>query len=131
MAYTTPGTCPVCGHELRVNRLSCSFCATKLDGNFTVCKFCRLPAEQRKFLEIFIKCRGSIKEVEKELGISYPTVRNKLDSVIQSLGYQIEPAEDNKHSSADATKILAALERGDISVTEAVKQLKERPRQQY
>ncbi|NLJ81028.1 MAG: DUF2089 domain-containing protein [Firmicutes bacterium] len=129
MDYTTPGTCPICGHELRVNRLSCSFCATELAGNFSICKFCRLPAEQKKFIEIFIKCRGSIKEVEKELGISYPTVRNRLDSVIQALGYRVSPAENSGHNSANAAEILAALERGDISVAEAAEQLKGKPRQ--
>lgn len=123
--YKAPGVCPICGHELSVTRLNCTFCPTQLEGDFISCKFCQLPDEHREFIEIFIKCRGNIKDVEKELGISYPTVRNRLDSAIEALGYRVEKDE----SEADTEKkqrqeILAALERGEISPPEAAKQLK-------
>ncbi|NMA54801.1 MAG: DUF2089 domain-containing protein [Firmicutes bacterium] len=124
MAHVAPGKCPICGHELRVNRLSCAFCSTKLDGEFTSCKFCRLPAEQREFIEVFIKCRGSIKEVEKELGISYPTVRGRLDAVIRALGYVVNNdalAGDRQDVSAE---VLDALDKGEISAAEAARRLR-------
>jgi hypothetical protein len=92
MKYKAPGVCPVCGEPLLVTRLSCARCQTRLEGEFDFCQFCRLPAEQREFIAVFIKCRGNIKDVEKELGISYPTVRNRLDGVIEALGYQVEPS---------------------------------------
>ena len=56
ISYSVPDKCPVCGHELLVNRLSCTYCATKIEGEFSTSKFCRLPAEQREFIEVFIKC---------------------------------------------------------------------------
>ena len=117
-----PDKCPVCGHELLVNKLSCSYCATKIEGEFSSCKFCRLPEEQREFIEVFIKCRGSIKEVERELGISYPTVRSRLDSVIAALGYTVPGRVELEKLRAQ--EVLDALERGEISVAEATRRLK-------
>ena len=122
--YEAPGKCPVCGHGLLVTRLSCSYCSTKLEGEFSTCKFCRLTAEQRQFIEVFIKCRGSIKDVEKELGISYPTVRNRLDAVVAALGYPIDGRTDTEETDTQA--ILDAVEKGAISVAEAARQLKKR-----
>lgn len=125
MKYKVPGICPVCGHELSVTRLSCTFCPTKLEGDFTSCKFCQLPNEQREFIEVFIKCRGNIKDVEKELGISYPTVRNRLDSAIEALGYRVEKDDSEVNDEKkQRQEILDALERGEISPPEAAKQLK-------
>ena len=129
MVYKMPHRCPVCDHEMRISKLTCTHCPTKIEGDFSTCKFCQLPAEQLIFAEVFIKCRGNIKEVEKELGISYPTVRSRLDSVIEALGYQVErdrerkkgdPQEESQHRQA----ILEALERGEISAQEATRQLR-------
>lgn len=122
--YNAPGKCPVCGHELLISRLSCNFCSTKLEGEFSTCKFCRLPAEQRRFIEVFIKCRGNIKDVEKELGISYPTVRNRLDSVVAALGYPVDNRIEVEETSEKTQEILDALEKGEISATEATRRLK-------
>ncbi len=76
--------CPVCNHELKVTRLQCSECQTVIENDFALSKFDYLSDEELFFTETFIKCRGNIKEVEKELGISYPTVRSKLDGVIKN-----------------------------------------------
>ena len=115
-----PSDCPVCKQKLEISRLTCPACNTKLDGSFVPCKFCRLPEEQLLFVETFIKCRGSIKDVEKELGISYPTVKNRLDSVISSLGYNQTQNSDEDYN----TQILTALENGEIESEEAIKLLK-------
>ncbi len=128
MRYKAPGQCPVCNNELTVTKLSCAKCGTKLEGEFSTCKFCRLPAEQRDFIEVFIKCRGNIKDVEKELGISYPTVRNRLDAAIEALGYRVERdagelAEEKEERQARQA-VLDSLERGEITPQEAAKQLK-------
>lgn len=114
------GRCPVCDKELSVTRLSCGNCYTTIEGAFSLCKFCRLTDEQKHFAEIFIKNRGNIKEIEKELGISYPTVRNKLEDTISALGYNpkfTEPKVDRK-------EVLEQLSQGEISSEDAIKLLK-------
>ena len=79
--------CPVCDSELTVTRLKCASCDTVIENNFRLSKFDYLSEEELYFTETFLRCRGNIKEVEKELSISYPTVRSKLDAVIKKLGY--------------------------------------------
>ncbi|MDO7786772.1 DUF2089 domain-containing protein [Desulforamulus aquiferis] len=115
--------CPICEHEMIVTNLACNNCRTKIEGEFLPSKFCRLPQEQLEFIEVFLKCRGSIKDVEKELGISYPTVRNRLDSVLQSLGFGTDRTE-NIPESPVRQNILDALEKGEISPEEAARQLR-------
>ena len=131
MDYKMPHRCPVCDHEMRISKLTCTHCPTKIEGDFSSCKFCRLPAEQLIFMEAFIKCRGNIKEVEKELGISYPTVRSRLDSVIEILGYTVEKDKEKEKEKVDPQEeslrrqgILEALERGDISPQEATQKMR-------
>lgn len=114
--------CPVCEGELSVVRLKCAKCGTVIENDFTLSKFDYLSAEELHFTETFIKCRGNIKEVEKELGISYPTVRAKLDGVIQRLGYEKEAARDEEMLRREA--VLRALEQGEITAEEAIQKLK-------
>lgn len=113
------GECPVCKSDLKVTRLTCSNCTTEITGDFELSKFNYLSKEHLYFIEVFIKNRGNIKQIEKELGISYPTVKKSLDEVIVSLGYQV--TEEVKVKRAD---ILAKLEKGEISASEAAKLLK-------
>jgi len=122
--YKAPGLCPVCGHGLSVSKLSCGNCNSRLEGEFALCKFCQLPEEQREFVEVFIKCRGNIKDVEKELGISYPTVRNRLDTVIEALGYRVDKTTELEDEKSKKQEILSALERGEITPDEATRQLR-------
>ncbi len=112
--------CPVCNNELTVARLKCDSCETVIENNFRLSKFDYLSDEELYFTETFIRCRGNIKEVEKELGISYPTVRSKLDAVIKKLGY--ETSEDTQTLKRD--EILKALENGEITAEQAIAQLK-------
>ena len=135
MDYKMPHRCPVCDHEMKISKLTCTYCPTKIEGEFSSCKFCRLPVEQLIFMEAFIKCRGNIKEVEKELGISYPTVRNRLDSVIEALGYGEgseavleEETVDSEDGSLRRQGILEALERGEITAQEATRQMRKQQR---
>lgn len=127
MNYKVPHRCPVCDHEMKISKLTCTHCPTKIEGEFSSCKFCRLPAEQLIFIEAFIKCRGNIKEVEKELGISYPTVRSRLDSVIEELGYRVDRDKekvDPQEESQRRQEILEALDRGEITPQEATRQMR-------
>lgn len=117
LKHEVPGSCPICGSETRVTEIYCKKCETTIRGQFELCKFCRLNDKQKYFVEVFIKNRGNIKEIEKELGISYPTVRNKLDEVISALGYKLEKPEINQK------EILEKLSNGEISKDEALKLL--------
>lgn len=112
--------CPVCSNELTVARLKCDSCDTVIENNFRLSKFDYLSDDELYFTETFIRCRGNIKEVEKELGISYPTVRSKLDAIIKNLGYETEPDEQ----SVKKEEILKALETGEITAEQAIALLK-------
>lgn len=116
-----PPACSVCGGELEAVRLQCRTCETALEGHFEVSPFARLTAEQHQFLVLFLRSRGNIKEVERALGLSYPTVRSRLDAVLQALGLAGEEPAAPARRRAD---ILDELEAGRITVAEALEQLK-------
>ncbi len=122
-----PNRCPVCTEEMIVTHLRCPHCETGIEGTFEVSKLARLAKEHLEFVEIFLKARGNIKEVERELGISYPTVRGRLDSVIEALGYKIDPGAVDETNRAKLTRrkeILDALNQGELTSDEALKMLK-------
>jgi hypothetical protein len=79
-------TCPVCDHRLEVTRLHCPECDTTLEGRFSVGRFGRLNRDQLGLLELFLRARGNLRDLERELGISYPTVRNRLEALLRALG---------------------------------------------
>lgn len=122
MAHDLIGKCPVCNENLQITKLKCPHCRTEISGNFQLDKFLRLDKEQLEFVEVFIKSRGNIKEVEREMGISYPTVRNKLDDVIGALGYNAEESPDDS-TSEKRKEVLDSLEKGEIGSKEAVELL--------
>ena len=126
-------TCPVCKHELNVVKLRCEHCDTEVTGTFTLSKFNYLETEKLYFIEIFIKNRGNIKAIEKELNISYPTVKKMLDEVIVGLGYSADYDEEedikekeNKKDLKNQIKqtILEQIEKGQMTVNEALEALK-------
>ena len=86
MARDVISTCPVCEGELLITRLHCRSCGTALEGEFGVGRFGRLSREQLSLLESFLRSRGNLKEMERELGISYPTVRGRVDALVRALG---------------------------------------------
>lgn len=110
--------CPVCGKGLEVTKLHCASCHTSIEGRFAPCKFCQLNGEQRQFIEVFLSSRGNIKEVERLLGISYPTVRSRLDNVLEALGYRVEREESQRRK-----EIIEALDKGEITSEEAIRLL--------
>ncbi len=120
MAYKLISECPVCNSTLKATRLSCSTCGTVVESEFELSRFELLNKEQLSFVEIFLKNRGSIKDVEREMGISYPTVKGKLNDVIKALGYSV--AEE---PSINVNAVIEDLEKGSINIDEAIKKIKE------
>jgi hypothetical protein len=121
LAYPVITRCSVCEEALEITRLECRRCRTKYEGHFKLDKFSYLTPKQKFFIEIFLKCRGNIKEVEKELNISYPTVRSKLDDVIRSLGYEVTAVDSPQMNRKE---ILDKLSKGEITSDEAIRMLK-------
>jgi len=122
MKRKMPAVCPVCGGEYEITRCTCLKCGSELAGHFTGCDFCNLTDDETFFVLTFLKCRGSIKDMEKDLGISYPTVRGRLDAVIQKLGLAVTPsAEEIKE---ERRKVFDRLEKGEITADQAAEMLK-------
>ena len=122
MRRQMPTICPVCGGEYEITRCTCSKCGSELSVHFTGCDFCQLNDEEARFVLTFLKCRGSIKEMEKELGISYPTVKSRLEAVITRLGLISTPASDELKDQRLQT--LDRLSRGEITSDQAAEILK-------
>ena len=110
--------CPICAGQLEPVKLKCVSCDVMLEGKLPASRLALLSPDQQQFVEVFLVMRGNIKEVEKELGISYPTVRKKLDEVIQALGHI--PKEERMKRE----EILDAIDRGEISAREGIALLK-------
>jgi hypothetical protein len=106
--------CPICAGQLEPVRLRCVSCDLILEGNLPASRLALLSPDQQQFVEVFLLARGNIKEVERELGISYPTVRKKLDEVIQALGHAPESERMRRE------EILDAIDRGEISAKEGI-----------
>ncbi|MFZ5987830.1 MAG: DUF2089 domain-containing protein [Bacillota bacterium] len=115
------GKCPICNSETTVTKIYCDTCNTSIEGRFDLCKFCRLTAEQKQFIDVFIKCRGNIKEVEKELGVSYPTVKNRLEDAANALGHK---SDSQASDSIRKREVLDRLNNGEITVEEALELMK-------
>jgi hypothetical protein len=119
---------PVSGKDLYVSELTCDESGVSIRGRFEVPRYARLDADQARFLEAFLKCRGVINAMEKELGISYPTVKTRLEALLQAL--DITPVKEDaprKDKSAGEAKrtVLDQLEKGEITPEEAKAKLKE------
>lgn len=115
--------CPVCEGCLKAVRLKCDSCGTVIENSFDFPPLMRLSKEHMEFAEVFLRSRGNIKDVEKELGISYPTVRAKLDQVIEALsdGSPVPKAQPpSPMTASQQDEILQQLEEGIITAEEAV-----------
>ena len=125
MAHDVISTCPVCSGELSITRLHCASCGTALEGDFSVGRFGRLNREQVVLLESFLRSRGNLREMERELGISYPTVRSRVEALVRALGFgpraDAEPDDDTAVTHVPLTRdaILERLARREISAESA------------
>ena len=110
--------CPLCDGQFEPVKLRCRSCEMTMEGRLPVSRLALLSAEQQQFIEAFLVARGNIKEAERELGISYPTVRKKLDEVVQALGHA--PAAQRREQE----EILDAIKRSEISPREGIAAMK-------
>ena len=143
MPHDAIATCPICSGELAVTRLHCRSCGTTLEGDFNVGRFARLSRDQFALLESFLRSRGNLKEMERELGISYPTVRARVDSLLRALGLgegdetpmdeeetddtgtaDTEPAGSETAAAAARRTILERLARREIDAATAAAELR-------
>ena len=137
--------CPVCGGDLVVTRLHCPSCETTIEGSFEpggsrlqeafspeqlkpLLPFSRLSAEQLQFILTFVRCEGRFNRMEEELRMSYPTLRNRLDEIIRSMGFEPTreetPAGPVLPGPAERQQILDMLGRGEIGAEEAKRRLR-------
>lgn len=117
-----PTSCPVTGRPLEVTRLENPESGVVIEGRFAPNEFALLPEDQLEFMRLFVKVRGNLKEVERVLGVSYPTVRLRFENVLRTLGYEVSEDEVQARSSSQA-EIVAALEQGEITPEEATERL--------
>ena len=119
--------CPACAGELVVTQQTCRSCGTMVVGEFTPNIFSKLSPENLRFLELFVKNKGNVKEMERVIGMSYWTIRNRLNEIVEALGFEnkdVEPVAAEETRRQTRQDILARVDSGEIDVAEAAKLLK-------
>jgi hypothetical protein len=114
--------CPSCEGELLATRLECANCHGTVENRYELGGLMRLNREQLQFVEILVKNRGNINKVADELGVSYTTARNRMDDIVEALGYH---AAGGAGPAGERLDVLARLERGEVSPEQALDLLKE------
>jgi|SRR5450756_577704 hypothetical protein len=117
-----PSNCPVCNHRLATTRLTCPECSTELSGAFTSCEFCVLMDEDRDLLRAFLASRGNMKELERHLGVSYPTARARFDALLAKIGIDRPAAAATPTSRVE---LMGQVARGEMTIDEAMSRLEE------
>ena len=121
--------CPACGDGLYATQLSCSRCDTTVQGSFSLSAFDRLTADSLSFLEIYVKNRGNLKEMERESGESYQALRSRLNAIIGEMGFEVDTEEEGEREELadERRQILDRLDRGEVGAqgaAEALQKLK-------
>jgi len=135
MPHDVIATCPVCTGELAVTRLRCSDCGTTIEGEFGVGRFARLTREQTTVLESFLRSRGNLRDMERELSISYPTVRVRVEALVRALGFGPRDEADPgtpppaapataEETAAARREILERLSRHELTAEEAAEAIR-------
>ncbi len=137
MPHDVISICPVCSSDLTVSRLHCGSCGTTLEGEFSVGRFSRLGRDQMALLESFLRSRGNLREMERELGISYPTVRARVEALVRALGLAGDSGDGSSEGSSGETAdraaeaepaarqaILERLARREISADDAATEIR-------
>ena len=113
-----PLNCPVCSEKLALTRLACPACSTELSGAFATCEFCALSDDDREVLRVFLASRGNMKELERHLGVSYPTARARFDALLAKIGIE-RPAQP----AASRIELMDQVARGEIDIDMALARL--------
>jgi len=108
-----PGRCPSCGSGMVASIAHCESCGVEVSGRFSPCPVCLLEGDDRRLYDLFLGSRGNLKKIERTLGLSYPTVRLRVDELLARLS-------DPKEPPCDRLEILARVRRGEITVSDAV-----------
>jgi len=114
--------CPGCSRPLEVTELTCSACDVRIRGHFERgCRFCALDPEQRRLLDVFLGSRGVLRDMEEALGLSYPTIRSRVDALLVALGYAPTRAESEAQETLAARRreVLDRLEAGELTPEQA------------
>ncbi len=111
-----PSRCPSCSAGLVVVKLECAACGTAVQGRYSLCPGCRLEGEMRRLFNLFLEARGNLKDVQRSLGLSYPTVRQRIESMFQALA---APAP-----RPDPLAVLQRVRNREITVDEAARLLR-------
>ena len=132
--------CPVCEARLQVTRLHCNTCGTTIEGEFNVGRFARLGRDQMSLLESFLRSRGNLRELERELGLSYPTVRGRVETLLRALGLGEGPGPQPADAAAAAApanepqidpelrrSVLERLARHELTADQAAAALRGEP----
>lgn len=119
MEIPAPDRCKMCGEKITIRRLECADCGCSLEGTFELPRLARLKPEEQKFIEMMVLLSGNMKNVAAELGISYPTVRNKLDHVIEALDSLVKEDKEKRE------RLIDDVEKGKISASLAARLLEE------
>jgi hypothetical protein len=114
--------CPVCGERLAVTRLHCRACDTTIEGQFEGGRLGRLTSDQITFVETFLRCEGKLNRMEREMGLSYPTLRSRLMDVVRQMGFPVG-VEPTSGSDEERHRVLDDLAGGRITSEEAMRQL--------
>lgn len=121
-AHRAPAECPVCDAQLSIHTLGCHSCGTELVGDFTRCEFCALSDAELDLLRVFLASRGNLKEVEKHLGVSYPTARLRLTQLLVALGLSGDATDEGPLTRE---QVLSEIASGALTPTEGARLLVE------
>lgn len=125
--YQAPNECPTCHSALTITELSCGTCGTRIQGEWRSDPFSQMSPDQQAFLILFVRSRGNLSEVERALGVSYPTIRAKLEEVIQALSDEQTTETDGVQTAESGRReLLERVARGEITAADAVGELRRR-----
>jgi hypothetical protein len=94
--------CPYCQQAMAVSRMTCHDCGVAIEASYPSPRLANVPIEHQRFIEIFVLAGGNLKQIAEQAGVSYPTVRSRLDKVIESLRQEIARSQQQRDTHFDA-----------------------------